>query len=71
MDFPITNVELGQSFYFGEKAAVSDRPTLTQPFSKWCIITKQPYTWTHIVNSNVCVGLFGEDTPKELSHTPL
>ena len=38
-------------------------PSLT--FSKWSIITKQPYTWTHIVNSKVYVELFDvrDDTP--------
>ena len=32
-------------------------------FSKWSIISKQAYVWTHIVNSNVYVGLFCDDTP--------
>ena len=31
--------------------------------SKWSVITKQPYTWTHVVNGNVHVGLLRDDTP--------
>ena len=42
----------------------SDRPTSTQPYIfKMNVLTKQPYTWTHIVNSNVYVGLQRDDTP--------
>ena len=43
---------------------VNDRPTSTSlTFSEWSIIIKQSYTWTHIVNGNVCVGLIYDDTP--------
>ena len=47
---------------FRGKAPDSDRPTSTH-LHLLSIITKQPYTWTHIVNSIVCVGLLCDDTP--------
>ena len=38
------------------------QPSLT--FSNWSIISKHlHYTWAHIVNSNVYVGLLCDDTP--------
>ena len=37
------------------KGPVSDRQTSTHlTISKWHIITKQPYTWTHVVKSKMC-----------------
>ena len=36
---------------------------LVLTFSKWSISTKQPYTWTHIVNSKVSVELFQDNAP--------
>ena len=32
-------------------------------FSNLNVMKKQSYTWTHIVKSNVCVGLLCDDTP--------
>ena len=45
---------------FSERPARSERRPNFIPalhFLKWSIITKQPYTWTNSVKSNVCVGL--------------
>ena len=49
-------VGLGKKAPVSDRYPVSDHPCNFSPvvhFSKWSTITKQTYTWTHIVKSNV------------------